>query len=38
MVWAYGPRDSGYFSGAPFALTPAAAVLLSWVKTLNIWA
>lgn len=31
IVWAYGPSGSGWFHGAPFALTPEAAVLLAWV-------
>lgn len=32
IVWAYGPRGSGFYSGAPFALTREAAVLLEWVS------
>lgn len=30
IVWAYGPSDSGYFLGRPYALTPEGAMLLKW--------
>ena len=32
IVWAYGPRDSGHWSGGPFALTREASVLLAWAQ------
>lgn len=32
IVWAYGPRGSGYGLGAPFALTPEGSVLLTFFE------
>jgi hypothetical protein len=32
IVWAYGPKDSGFWDGGPFALTREGAILLRWYE------